>query len=38
MMRWHALPEQWYDLPYEDFLRVRRGLIAGVIRDGFQMI
>jgi hypothetical protein len=38
MMRWHALPEQWYDLPYEDFLRVRRGLIAGVIRDGFAQI
>ncbi len=38
MMHWHALPDQWYELPYEEFLRVRRGLIAGVIRDGFGQI
>jgi hypothetical protein len=32
---WHALPESWEKLPYEDFLKKRRVLMAGVIRDGF---
>ena len=35
---WHALPDDWERLKYEDFLRKRRGLIAQVIRDGFEII
>lgn len=35
---WHALPEHWETMKYEDFLRKRRGLIAQVIRDGFGKI
>ena len=35
---WHALPEDWERLNYEDFLKARRGLIAQVIRDGFEKI
>ena len=35
---WHALPEDWEKLNYEDFLKARRGLIAQVIRDGFEKI
>ena len=35
---WHALPENWEKMNYEDFLKKRRGLIAQVIRDGFEKI
>lgn len=35
---WHALPENWEAMNYEDFLKMRRGLIAQVIRDGFKKI
>lgn len=35
---WHALPENWEVMKYEDFLKNRRGLIAQVIRDGFEKI
>ncbi|HWQ26641.1 MAG TPA: DUF262 domain-containing protein [Chlorobaculum sp.] len=35
---WHALPENWELMKYEDFLKKRRGLIAQVIRDGFEKI
>jgi hypothetical protein len=35
---WHALPEHWETMKYEDFLKTRRGLIAQVIRDGFGRI
>ncbi len=35
---WHALPENWETMNYEEFLKKRRGLIAQVIRDGFEKI
>lgn len=35
MMQWHALPEQWWTLSYDQFLAARRPLIAGVIRQGY---
>jgi hypothetical protein len=35
MYYWHALPDQWETMAYEDFLRERRELIAGVIRDAY---
>lgn len=35
MMRWHALPPNWWELSYEDFLAARRPLIADVIRQGY---
>ncbi|HEU5124986.1 MAG TPA: DUF262 domain-containing protein [Verrucomicrobiae bacterium] len=35
---WHALPENWETIKYEDFLKKRRCLIAQVIRDGFEKI
>ena len=34
----HALPERWYELPYADFLRVRRKLMAATIHRGFKRI
>ncbi len=35
---WHALPEGWEHLDYDDFLAKRRTLIAQVIRDGFERL
>ena len=35
---WHALPEDWHQLPYDDFLEKRRHLIARVTRDGFERL
>jgi hypothetical protein len=36
MYYWHALPENWQDMAYTDFLQKRRGMMAKVIRDGFN--
>jgi len=38
MCRLHALPENWEDLPYEEFLRQRRQLMANIIRQGFESL
>jgi len=35
---WHALPDQWHNLEYLDFIAQRRKLIADVIRDGFKVL
>lgn len=35
---WHAIPDDWTDLTYEDFLARRRILIAEVVRDGYQRL
>lgn len=36
--RVHALPKNWWELPYEEFLRNRRQLMAVVVRDGFERV
>lgn len=38
MYHYHALPEQWYTLPYSDFLQERRRRMAAVIREGFETL
>lgn len=38
MSNWHALPADWWTLSYDDFLKARRPLIAGVIRAGYQKL
>jgi hypothetical protein len=38
MYYWHALPERWETSDYQDFLALRRGGMARVIRDGFQRL
>ena len=38
MSYWHALPENWWDMEYPDFLESRRVAIAGVTRDGFKRL
>lgn len=35
MMRWHALPQDWWTLSYDEFLQARRPLMADVIRQGY---
>jgi len=38
MFSWHALPVDWQNLNFPDFLAERRKLMATVIRDGFGKI
>ncbi|MBU1600043.1 DUF262 domain-containing protein [bacterium] len=38
MCRFHALPEKWYEMPYDLFLEKRRKLMAVIIRKGFEKI
>ena len=38
MYKWHGLPNKWFDMEYEDFLKTRRELIADVIRNGYQVL
>lgn len=38
MMRWHALPSDWWTLGYDSFLAARRPLIADVIRQGYHKL
>lgn len=38
MYEWHALPNNWYQMKYSDFLAERRRLIAQVIRKGFETL
>jgi hypothetical protein len=36
--RFHALPRNWWELPYDQFLMARRQLMARVVRDGFERV
>jgi hypothetical protein len=38
MTYWHALPPDWEQMEYQDFLAHRRILVAKVIKDGFQRL
>lgn len=38
MCEWHALPDAWETLEYPAFLEARRGMIASVIRKGFDTL
>src|SRR5205823_135425 len=38
MYYWHALPEGWEEMAYEEFLARRRRLMAKVIRAGFDSL
>lgn len=35
MYYWHALPDNWENMGYQEFLRRRRELMAGVIQDAY---
>jgi hypothetical protein len=34
----HALPEDWQEMDYPDFLEQRRHLMADIIRRGFESL
>lgn len=36
--RWHALPDGWQEMDYQEFLVQRRKLMAGVVRDAFSLL
>lgn len=36
MYYWHALPDGWSTMKYDDFLRNRRELISSIIRDAYK--
>ena len=36
MYYWHALPEDWQEMAFDDFLVARRKLIAKVISDAYK--
>jgi len=38
MSYWHALPDGWEGMEYQEFVGRRRELIAKVIRDGFESL
>lgn len=38
MYYWHALPENWENMDYVEFLEQRRERIANVIRDGYRQL
>ena len=38
MYYWHALPESWECLNYQEFLEKRRDLMAKVIKEGYQTL
>jgi len=38
MYQWHALPENWEQMQYREFLEARRVLIARVIQKAYQIL
>jgi len=38
MYYWHALPEDWEKMEYDEFIEKRRKLMAKVIRDGYDKL
>lgn len=38
MYHWHALPENWEEMDYREFLEQRRELIAQVILEGYRTL
>lgn len=37
-MYWHALPEDWQHLPFDDFLAARRKRMALVVKDAMTRL
>ncbi len=38
MCYWHALPDNWEKMDYQEFLKKRRELMAKVIQDGYSLL
>lgn len=37
-LKWHALPDDWIHMDYDEFLIARRHLMAAVTHDGFKLL
>lgn len=37
-LRWHALPVNWWEMQFDDFLRERRVLMARLVRDAYRTL
>lgn len=38
MRSWHTLPAEWWELPYDEFLKARRSRIAQVVRRAWEAL
>ncbi|MBT9519065.1 MAG: putative DNA binding domain-containing protein, partial [Methyloversatilis discipulorum] len=38
MYHWHALPDNWEELDYQDFLGKRRDLISKIIKEAYSLL
>lgn len=38
MLRWHALPVNWWEMEYDEFLRERRVLMAQLVREAYATL
>ena len=38
IMKYNALPDDWYSMLYNDFLIERRKLMANVIKEGYERL
>jgi len=38
MRFWHALPKNWQEMNYRDFLTERRKLISKVVEEAFEKL
>lgn len=38
VMKYNALPENWYNMNYNDFLTERRKMMANVIKEGYEKL
>ena len=38
MYKWHGLPNDWFNMEYQDFLKARRVLISMTIKNGYQIL
>ena len=38
MHHWHALPDGWQNLPYNEFLETRREMMAQVVREAYEKL
>ncbi len=38
MLKWHALPHEWWNLPYEEFLKSRRSRMAALVSEAYHKL
>ena len=38
MLNWHALPDNWQNMPYDEFLETRREMMAQIVRKAYEKL